>query len=97
MIMSNTKYDSALRDKVIRLHLEEGRSLKSLTQEFDLGSGTAKYWVDKYRKDCSGSKEGIQQLEDLGVQKELLKRIEELEKENRFLKKAAAFFAKEID
>lgn len=95
--MSNTKYDSALRDKVIRLHLEEGRSLKSLTQEFDLGSGTAKYWVDKYRKDCSGSKEGIQQLEDLGVQKELLKRIEELEKENRFLKKAAAFFAKEID
>ena len=45
--MSNKKYDSALRDKVIRLHLEEGRSLKSLTQEFHLGSGTAKYWVDK--------------------------------------------------
>ena len=95
--MSNTKYDSALRDKVIRLHLEEGRSVRSLTQEFNLGSGTAKYWIDKYRKDCSASKEGIQQLEDLGAQKELLKRIEELEKENRFLKKAAAFFAKEID
>ena len=27
----------------------------------------------------------------------LRKRLEELEKENRFLKKAAAFFAKEID
>ena len=95
--MSNTKYDSALRDKVIRLHLEEGRSLRSLTQEFSLGSGTAKYWIDKYRKDCFSSKEGIQQLEDHSTQKELLKRIEELEKENRFLKKAEAFFAKEID
>lgn len=95
--MSNKKYDSALRDKVIRLHLEEGRSLKSLTQEFHLGSGTAKYWVDKYRKNCSKSKEGIQQLQDFSTQKELLQRIEELEKENRFLKKAAAFFAKEIN
>lgn len=97
MIMSNNKYDSALRDKVIRLHLEEGRSLRSLTQEFSLGSGTAKYWIDKYRKDCSGSKEGIQKLEDYSTQKDLLKRIEELEKENHFLKKAAAFFAKAID
>ena len=95
--MSNTKYDSGLREKVIRLHLEEGRSLRSLTEEFNLGSGTAKYWVDKYRKDCSNSEEGIKQLEDHSSQKELLKRIEELEKENRFLKKAAAFFAKEID
>lgn len=93
----NTKYDPALREKVIKLHLEEGRSLRSLSQEFNLGDGTAKYWVDKYRKDCKQSEEGTEQLAAQAAQKDLLKRIAELEKENLFLKKAAAFFAKEID
>lgn len=41
--MANTKYDSGLSEEVIRLHLEEGRSIRSLTEEYSLGNGTAKY------------------------------------------------------
>ena len=48
-------YQFEFKKKIVRLHLEEGRTLRSLAEE------------------------------------------SELQKENDFLKKAAAFFAKEID
>jgi len=35
--MSNKKYDRVLQEKIIRLHLEEGRTIKSLTVEHNLG------------------------------------------------------------
>ena len=47
--MKNPKYDPVLREKIIRLHLEEGRTIKSLTAEYNLGSGTLRYWLDKHR------------------------------------------------
>ena len=66
--MTNNRYEPELKQKVLRLYLEEGRTKKSLTEEYNLGQGTLTYWLQQYRK-----------------------------KENDFLKKAAAFFAKEID
>lgn len=41
--MSNSKYDRVLQEKISRLHLEEGRTIKSLTVEYNLGSGTLRY------------------------------------------------------
>ncbi len=38
--MANYKYDKVLQDKIIRLHLEEGRTIKSLSDEYNLGIGT---------------------------------------------------------
>ena len=43
--MSNHKYTSELKEKVLRLYLEEGRSKKSLTEEYNLGQGTLTYWL----------------------------------------------------
>jgi transposase len=34
------KYEAKLKEKVLRLYLEEGRRKKSLTEEYDLGQGT---------------------------------------------------------
>lgn len=34
--MSNNKYTPELKEKVLRLYLEEGRSKKSLTEEYNL-------------------------------------------------------------
>ncbi len=50
--MANNKYDPRLRDKIIRLHLEEGRSVKSLTNEYNLGNGILRYWLKKHREEC---------------------------------------------
>lgn len=95
--MANNKYDKVLQDKIIRLHLEEGRSIKSLTDEYNLGNGTLRYWLDKHRKECKKDPILQNETEQMIEIRRLKKELAETKKENDFLKKAAAFFAKEID
>ena len=95
--MSNNHYESSLKEKVIKLYLEEGRTKKSLTEEYNLGQGTITYWLQQYRKECKNNPSKQEELDSYSETKRLHKEIEELRKENDFLKKAAAFFAKEID
>ena len=96
--MSNKiKFEPALKEQIIRLHLEEGRTIKSLTEEFHLGKGTLRYWLTQRSKECQ-TNENIQQENDSYAEiNRLRKELAEIKKENEFLKKAAAFFAKEID
>jgi transposase len=95
--MANKKYDSVLRDKIIRLHLEEGRTIKSLTNEYNLGSGTLRYWLNKHREECENNPQLQNETDQMLEIRRLKKELAETQKENEFLKKAAAFFAKEID
>lgn len=95
--MANNKYNTVLRDKIIRLHLEEGRTIKSLTDEYNLGSGTLRYWLDKHSKECKNNPQLQNETDQMLEIRRLKKELAEAQKENEFLKKAAAFFAKEID
>lgn len=95
--MKYTKYPKELKAKIIRLHLEEGRTIKSLQDEYHIGHGTLTYWLRELRKECQTNpyiKEVTLTYEE---SKQLILENKELKKENDFLKKAAAFFAKEID
>lgn len=85
-------YEPELKQEIIRLYLEEGRTIKSLTEEYNLGNGTIRYWLKNSRKECDKTT-GNDRDELMRMRKELT----ELRKENLFLKKAAAFFAKEIE
>ena len=91
-----SKYSKELKEEVIKKHLKEGRSQKSLEAEYKLGSGTVKYWIKTYRKECTNDEH--KQSESLEYREflKLKRQIEELKKENEFLKKASAFFAKQI-
>ncbi|WP_416469332.1 transposase [Streptococcus thermophilus] len=46
--MTNNRYEPELKQKVLRLYLEEGRTKKSLTEEYNLGQGTLTYWLQQY-------------------------------------------------
>ena len=88
-----TKYDETeLKQEIIRLYLEEGRTIQSLTEEYNLGKGTLRYWLKKTCKECDTHSTIAR--DELA---RLRKQNAELRKENDFLKKAAAFFAKEIE
>ncbi len=95
--MSNNKYDPVLREKIIRLHIEDGRTIKSLTDEYSLGSGTFRYWLDKHRKECKNNPQLQNETDQMIEIQHLKKELAESQKEVAFLKKAAAFFAKEIE
>ncbi len=44
--MPKTKvYEPEFKKKIVQLYLEEGRTIKSLNEEFQLGDGTVRKWV----------------------------------------------------
>jgi transposase len=95
--MFKSTYEPEFKEMVIRLHLEEGRTIGSITKEYHLGKGTLRYWLRQRRKECQLNpviKEENKTYEEMN---RLHKELTEVRKENEFLKKAAAFFAKEID
>ncbi len=92
-----SKYPEELKQKVLHLFYEEGRSKSSLDKEFGLGKGTTGYWIKTDSKECQNNEEKAAKIKENQRMRQLQKEIEELRKENEFLKKAAAFFAKELD
>ena len=93
--MSTPKYDPELKKEVLRKFLEDGRTKQSLNDEYGLGQGTIDYWLKQYRKECDTNPDKKREAELHAEIKRLKALNAELDKENRFLKKAAAFFAKE--
>lgn len=95
--MTKRKYETEFKNKIIRLHLEEGRTLASLAQEYAVNKASISNWIKSYREECQSNPTMNEEHDYFKENLKLRKQLEELEKENRFLKKAAAFFAKEID
>ena len=85
------------RKKVVRQHIQDGRTLHSLAAEYGVSKATVSNWVRAYREECQNNDAEKSELELMEELHRLRKEKAELEKENLFLKKAAAFFAKEID
>ena len=94
--MSQQYFEEEVKHKIVKLHLE-GRTLKSLAEEFGVSKASISNWVKQYRSECQTNQELQQESDYLVENRRLKKELEEMRKENAFLKKAAAFFAKEID
>ena len=94
-------YEPEFKKKIVRLHLEDGRTYKSITQEYGVSKSAISRWVEEFSNECQKKiNADSTALNDAELMKEnlrLRKELEEARKENLFLKKAAAFFAKEID
>ena len=54
-------------------------------------------WTKQFREECQINEEAKADYDFMKENIKLKKQLAELQKENDFLKKAAAFFAKEID
>ena len=88
-------YDEAFKKKIVRLHLEEGRTLAGLASEYQVSKAATSNWIKFHREECQNSPEAKVDYDYMKENLRLRKQLEEMEKENRFLKKAAAFFAKD--
>lgn len=91
------QYDEEFKKKIICLHLEEGRILKGLSDEYGVSKAAISKWTKLYREECQTTASSQSEYDYMKENLKLRKQLEEMEKENRFLKKAAAFFAKEIE
>ena len=78
----------------MRLVVETSRPIAQVAKELGINPGTLGNWVSSYRREHAGEEValGVSERAELA---ELRRRTRELEQENLFLKKAAAYFAKD--
>ena len=86
------KYTDEFRRETADYIISTGRPTAACCRELGLSPKTVDKWVAKRRREISGEPDPDAGAREL---REARKRIRELEMENAFLKKAAAFFARE--
>lgn len=70
------------------------RTITSVARELGVNDTTLGFWIKAYKKKSAGQPLPVEMPADEKI-REQERRIRELEAENAFLKKAAAYFAKE--
>lgn len=88
-------YEPEFKKKIVRLHLEEGRTYKSITAEYGVSKASISKWCAEFSEECqSKANANPDNQDEAELMKEnlrLRRELEEARKENLFLKKAAAF------
>lgn len=68
------------RKKVVRQHIQDGRTLASLAAEYGVSKATISNWVRAYRKECQTNDEAMNQYELMQEIRRLRQEKAELEK-----------------
>lgn len=87
-------FSPQFREEAVKLVIEGSRPIAAVARELGIGDGTLGNWVAAYRREHAGDEPALNISE-----RERLRRLErearELRMENEFLKKAAAYFARD--
>ena len=88
------QFTDEFRAGVVRLVLDEGKSIGAVARELDLTPSSLAMWVRHARADCNQGKTGLTTAEREELAR-LRKENRVLAEEREILKKAAVFFAKQ--
>jgi transposase len=80
----------------VKLVLEEGKPVAQVARDLDLTETAFRSWVDQAKADAGKGKPGALTSDERAELARLRKENRELQMEREILKKAAAFFAKEM-
>ena len=70
-------YNEEFRKKIVKLHLENGRSIQSLSDEFNISKSGISNWVKKYREECQTNTETKAEYDLMAENLRLRKQLEE--------------------
>jgi len=89
-------YTPEFKEQAVRKVVDSSppQAISAVARELKINDTTLGFWVKAYRKKMAGQPLPSDMPEDERV-RELERRVRELETENAFLKKAAAYFARE--
>ena len=88
------KFSPEFREESARMVVENSRPVAAVARELGISETTLGNWVRDYRDAHAGDEPPLE-LSDRARLRELERKNRELEMENAFLKKAAAYFARE--
>ncbi|TQN28527.1 transposase-like protein [Haloactinospora alba] len=87
-------YSPEFRDEAVKHVIESQRSINRVANELGISSETLRNWVRKYRKETPDDAPSLDTTERARL-RELERLNREKDMEIAFLKKAAAYFAKD--
>lgn len=88
------KFSPEFREEAARMVVETSRPIADVARELGIHETSLGNWVRAYRQKHAGDEPPLE-LSERARLRELERRNRELEMENAFLKKAAAYFARE--
>lgn len=90
-----SKYSPEFREEAVQIALRSSKTVTEVARELDINPETLRGWVKKHQGQQEPSPDAELTVNERARLKELERRNRELEMENSFLKKAAAYFAKD--
>ena len=87
-------YSPEFREEAVKMVIETSRPIAQVARELGIVEGTLGNWVNTYRREHAGEEPPLT-LNERARLRELERETRELKIENDFLKKAAAYFAKD--
>ena len=88
-------YSPELKERVVREVLDKSRPHVAVAKEFGITESSVSRWVQQYRKTHAAGGSVVESIESDERVQELEKKLREVTAERDFLKKAAAFFARD--
>lgn len=90
-------YEAAFKLEVARMVVDQGLSIAQVVKDMNIGRTAVNRWVDQYRAEQQG-KAGIGK--PITAEQQRIRQLEtenrQLRADNELLKKASAFFAREL-
>jgi len=87
-------FSPEFKDEAVKMVIETSRPIARVAKELNINEGTLGNWVSIYRREHAGEEQPLTVNERARL-RELERETRELRMENEFLKKAAAYFARD--
>jgi transposase-like protein len=88
------KFSAEFRDDAVRLVIDNSRPIAQVARELGVNEGTLGNWVNQYRNEHADEESPLTPVERIQLA-DVQRELRELRMENEFLKKAAAYFARD--
>jgi transposase len=90
-------FSKQFKEDAVRLVKESGESLATVARNIGVGESSLRNWVRQAEIDAGRGPTGVPTTSERAKIQELQRKLRDVERERDFLKKAAAFFAKETE
>ena len=91
------RYNEDFKKEVVKAYMAGNKSTVQIAAEYNIAKSTVSQWVNQYKEECLYTINTTPETNEAREIRRLNQQLNEKDKEIAFLKKAAAFFAKEID
>ena len=93
----SVRYSEDFKKEVVKAYMAGNKSIPQIAIDYNIAISSVSKWVFEYKEECLYTTSTTSESNEAKEIRRLNQLLNEKDKEIAFLKKAAAFFAKEID